>query len=130
MGREVEENPCQDYLSNSQHSLALLIAGVNEVLLKAGGITFSLALSDVLPGSCRDSAVTYTCIPVCGGGRFLGRAEAGTAANVSCPPNVSCRCVPLSSPMLLCAHKCQLSLMEPSFLGARHCASPLACPLL
>lgn len=66
----MEENLCQHHLSNSQHSLVLLIAGVNEVLFKAGGITFSLVLSAVLLGSYRDSAVTYTCIPVCGGGSF------------------------------------------------------------
>ena len=70
MGSDVEENLCQHHLSNSQHSLVLLIAGVNEVLFKAGGITFSLVLSAVLLGSYRDSAVTYTCIPVCGGGSF------------------------------------------------------------
>ena len=33
-------------------------------------LVFSLVLSAFLLGSYRDSAVTYTCIPVCGGGSF------------------------------------------------------------
>lgn len=103
----MEENPCQDHLSNSQHSLALLTAGVNEVLLKASGITFSLALSAVPLVSYRDSAVTYTCIPVCGGGSFLGRAGAGTAANAPHPMSLVAVCH--------CPAPCSYALTNASF---------------
>lgn len=76
VGSDMEENPCQDHLSDARHSSLQLITGVNGMLFKAGGITFSLSLSAIVLGSYRDCAVTYTHICVCGGvvlGKGWGR---------------------------------------------------------
>ena len=75
VGSDMEENPCQDRLSNTQHSSLPLITGVNGMLFKAGGITFSLSLSAVVLGSYRDSAVTYTHMCVLGGGSWEGLGQ-------------------------------------------------------
>ena len=72
MGSDVEENLCQHHLSNSQHSLVLLIAGVNEVLFKAGGITFSLVLSAVLLG-VTETLQSHTPVYLCVVGEAFGK---------------------------------------------------------
>lgn len=75
VGSDMEENPCQDHLSNAQHSSLQLSTGVNGMLFKAGGIAFSLSLSAIVLGSYRDSAVTYTYICVWGGCSWEGLGQ-------------------------------------------------------